>query len=160
MKQTIAFIVHCDPKPQGSKLSHAIYGRDGKPVMKNGRVITVTRNDNPDVLSWRGAVADAARHVYDGPLLTGPIKLTVLFYRPRPKGHFGSGRNANNIKESAPAYPTTKPDSTKLLRAVEDALTNVVWKDDSQIVKHDVEKNWGASEQTHVIVETLSPEAT
>lgn len=67
-------------------------------------------------------------------LWTEPLLLTLVFYRPRPKGHFGTGRNASRLKDSAPAYPTTMPDLTKLIRATEDGLTGVIWKDDSQVV--------------------------
>ena len=67
-------------------------------------------------------------------LWEGPITLKLVFMRDRPKGHYGQGRNAGKLKPSAPPYPTTKPDLDKLNRAVGDALTGIVWKDDSQVV--------------------------
>ena len=70
-------------------------------------------------------------------LWLGPAKLTLTFYRDRPKGHFKTKKGAltSEIKDSAPIYPTTRPDLTKLVRAVEDALTGVIWKDDSQVIE-------------------------
>lgn len=73
-------------------------------------------------------------------LLTCPLTLKLTFFQQRPKGHYGTGRNAGLLKDSSPEYPTSKPDLTKLTRAVEDALTGIIWKDDSQVVKQETEK--------------------
>ena len=66
--------------------------------------------------------------------LTGAVILKVQFQFMRPRSHFGSGRNAGQVKASAPKYHITKPDLTKLTRAVEDALRGVIYRDDSQVV--------------------------
>ena len=90
---------------------------------------------------------DAAIRANDGKLamLTGPLSLTVTFYLRRPKCHrCASGA----LKPDAPLYPTSKPDTTKLIRSIEDALTSVAWVDDALIVNqhgykrftHDVER--------------------
>lgn len=74
-------------------------------------------------------------------LWTGPLLLTLVFYRTRPKGHFGTGRNAGKLKPkyaspfvTEDTIPVQMPDLTKLIRATEDGLTGVIWKDDSQVV--------------------------
>ncbi len=66
-------------------------------------------------------------------LHTGMVHLEMHFYLPRPQGHFGTGSNEGLLKPSAPKEHTKKPDVTKLARAAEDALTNIVYKDDSQV---------------------------
>ena len=91
---------------------------------------------------WMAVVRLAATEAYSGPPLTGPIAYEFWFYLPRPRSHFGSGKNSDKLKTSAPAYPTTKPDLTKMVRAVEDALTGVLWKDDSQVVSQRVVKRY------------------
>jgi Holliday junction resolvase RusA-like endonuclease len=58
----------------------------------------------------------------------------MLFVLERPKTDWGTGRNAGRLKPRAPAWPLKRPDSTKLVRAVEDALTGILWSDDSVIV--------------------------
>ena len=63
----------------------------------------------------------------------GPVSIDLVFIMPRPKGHFGTGKNSQVIKESAPSRHVSKPDLDKLVRCVKDALTNVVWNDDSQV---------------------------
>lgn len=92
--------------------------------------------------AWKDLVSQEAGKIADG-LLEGPLWLEALFYRPRPAGHFGKGRNAGVLKSSAPSHPATRPDATKLLRAVEDALTGVLYRDDAQIVHQVVAKKWG-----------------
>ena len=72
------------------------------------------------------------------------------------KGHYGTGRNADQVKASAPPHPTTKPDATKLVRAVEDALTGVIWRDDSQVVRQWASKVYDDCEGVSVIVTELA----
>jgi len=136
----IEFQVYSRPATQGSKKLVGIYSR-GQPVFKGGRPLTRIADDNPKLGEWRQQVAYAARQVFSGELITGPVELRLTFARPRPQGHLHAGRkNAGEVKASAPEFPTTKPDLTKLTRAVEDALTGVVWKDDSQIVEQHIRK--------------------
>jgi len=76
-------------------------------------------------------------------LLTGALRLECEFLILRPKGHYGTGRNSGQLKPSAPLYPIVKPDLTKMIRAAEDALTGIIWRDDSQVVKFgDMEKRY------------------
>jgi Holliday junction resolvase RusA-like endonuclease len=55
-------------------------------------------------------------------------------------------------------YPTSRPDLLKHIRALEDALTGVVWRDDSQIIEQHLEKRWGVRAQTTVAVWVKEPE--
>ncbi|MDR1902012.1 MAG: RusA family crossover junction endodeoxyribonuclease [Treponema sp.] len=59
------------------------------------------------------------------PTITGPVRLTVRFSLPMPKGMAITGIVAPHVK---------KPDTDNLLKAVMDSLTAVrVWKDDAQV---------------------------
>lgn len=98
-----------------------------------GRIIVL--DDAKGSRGWKTDVAKAARAAMSGPPLDGPLCLTIDFYLPRPKGHYGTGSNARELRRQAPAYPTVRPDLTKLIRAVEDALTKIVWHDDAQVVQ-------------------------
>lgn len=129
---TLAFTVHGTPEPAGSKKAVPM-GRG--PGARWGVV-----DANPKAKGWKGKVEQVAGEVMAGrPLLTGPLELRCAFYRARPKGHFGK----RGLRDAAPPYPTTKPDTTKLLRGVEDALTGVVWHDDAQVVVQIVCKLYG-----------------
>ena len=74
--------------------------------------------------AWRGAVAAAARKVWTGPPTDKAVSLSCTFYFPRPKS------------AEKRLYPTKRsvPDGDKLRRAIGDALTGVLYVDDSQIV--------------------------
>ena len=81
--------------------------------------------------------------------------MTIVFIRPRPQGHYGTGRNEGKLKESAPRYLSKTPDTLKLGRAIEDAITGVIWRDDSQVVEHYLSKRFGARYTTIVRIEAL-----
>ena len=84
--------------------------------------------------AWRKVVRqEALSAMRHRTVLDGPLNLTVTFFVIRPASHWNkSGLSAEGRRNP---HPTSKPDLTKLLRAVEDACTGVIWKDDSQIVK-------------------------
>ena len=70
--------------------------------------------------------------------------MNMIFVRVRPKGHYGTGRNACVLKGWASRkMPTGKPDVLKLGRAVEDAMNGVIYLDDSQIVEEHLSKVYG-----------------
>jgi len=137
----IAFKVAGVPAPQGSKTRTRWGG---------------IREDNPATRPWREAVAWAATQAMQGgdpeghsrilevrPPLTGPLELAVAFYFPRPKHHYGTGRNADRLKDTAPTWCATKPDTDKLIRAIGDAITGIICRDDSQIVRVTAWKLYG-----------------
>lgn len=92
---------------------------------------------------WRNTVVYHAWPHRPKELLIGAVELRVDFLMKRPKYHFGTGKNSRKLKPSAPKYCIKKPDATKLLRALEDALTGVIWKDDAQVIKQVVRKHYG-----------------
>lgn len=112
MSTRVSFFVPGAPAPQGSK-RHV--GR--------GILIESSRAVGP----WRELVAlfayDAMRLAGEPPY-TGPVLLDLAFVMPRPK--------------SAPKTRTVaavkRPDLDKLARACFDAISNVCYRDDSQVV--------------------------
>lgn len=124
---------------------------------KSGRVVITDdcRKGKP----WRERCLACAVDAFDGPPIRGPIALDLEFTLPRPKGHYGSGRNAGKVKPSAPSLPTSKPDTTKMLRALEDALKGVLWIDDSQVTDQAIRKRYGDAPGVHVTVRPLEPQS-
>lgn len=115
------------PAPQGSK--KGFYNQ------RIGRVQMV--ESSKKVAPWRqdvrAAAIEAMGEHWDP--IEGPVLLAVLFYLPRPQGHYGTGRNARVLKASAPSFPAVKPDVDKLLRSTLDALGEAgCWRDDSRVV--------------------------
>jgi len=109
----IQFFVHGLPVPQGSK---KVIGRN------------VIEMADARLRSWRQDVASTAKSVMaqeGAEAGIEPVDVRLMFFLPRPQGHYGSGRNANRLKPSAPATPAVHPDLDKLVRSVLDALTGV-----------------------------------
>ena len=95
---------------------------------------------------WKACVIHALRAVVKegGSFPEGvPLRCDLTFYLPRPKGHFGSGKNAGVLKASAPTRPTGKPDRDNLDKAVCDAITaSGLWDDDSQVTDGRIRKRY------------------
>lgn len=117
--------------PQGS-MSPFIHHR-------TGRVVTPQKKS---VLAWRDTVAAVARANYRGDPTPDPVRVILAFELTRPRSHYGTGRNDGQLKPSAPMWCVGRPDLDKLCRAVLDALTGVIWCDDSQVVDIDAGKAW------------------
>ena len=137
----ISFFVPGIPKPGGSKIP-GVNRTTGK---------SFVRPACKDVKGWMQTVAYFAYNAYKDEILTGPIKLMMTFFMPRPKSHYGTGRNAGVLKLTAPYWHISMPDRTKLLRSTEDALKGIIWKDDSQVCAGETKKIY--SERTGVLIE-------
>ena len=145
MATTIAFTVYGTAQSRGSKTPWNPRRKDGSLVLRaDGRPVIATMDDNKKSKNWMAEVRAAAAGAFSGELLTGPIELTCAFYFARPTSHYGTGRNSGKLKPSAPIDHTQKPDLSKITRAVEDAMTKVIWRDDSQINRygHGHGKHW------------------
>jgi crossover junction endodeoxyribonuclease RusA len=123
---TIEFYVNGIPAPQGSKTAY-INKHTGRAnvVDQNGATLKPWRED------VRAAALKHGGRIAPGEALTAQI----MFYLPRPKSHFRTGRNAGLLRDAAPDVPRTKPDLDKLVRAVLDALTSAgTYADDANVV--------------------------
>lgn len=93
-----------------------------------GMKFPIVTDSNRSAKSWAQLVADAASRALterDVALLeTGPIRVSIWFYLPRPKKY----------SRKPDAVHVTAPDVDKLARSILDALTAVAWADDSQVV--------------------------
>lgn len=131
---TLTINVIGTPAPQGSKRAFVVNGH------------AVMTESSSKVKPWRQDVVAATHNTiattgWQQP--AGPVTVQICFYLPRLKGHYGTGRNANHLKQSAPTHSCTKPDIDKLARATLDALTtSAAIKDDSQVARLSLEKRY------------------
>lgn len=116
--------------PRNPKRNHPT----AKPIM---------RESSKALKPWRKFVTRTARA--ETPPRWSPIdvdvNLSAEFVFDRPALHFGTGRNAGVVKDR---FVSTRPtsgsqgDLSKLVRAVEDSLTDAgVWTDDRLVVSYD-----------------------
>jgi len=149
----IAFRVHGIPAPQGSKRH-----------VGNGVMVESSKKVKP----WREAVKGAAVEAQAGALAANlwdlrcePLQVRVTFVLPRPKGHYGTGRNANLLKRSAPHSPAVKPDIDKLISSTLDAIGEAgIWRDDAQVAEIHAAKTYGDMPGAHIRIRPLAQEAT
>lgn len=106
--------------------------------------------------NWRAVVATVAYAHFRGLPMDGPLEVSVVFVMPRPKSHF---RRNGTLRPNAPRLHTNKPDATKLWRSTEDALTGILWRDDSTICRQAVEKVYGDVPGARLTVRRLVTEA-
>jgi len=173
MSTPIVFFVPGTPAPGGSKTAYPMRYGD-KSLIIRGRRIAKGKVWGMPIFSlvdaggkankaWRKATAAGGREVckqqLSGQLLSGPLRVTFDFVMPRPKCHYGTGRNAAVLKASSPQYHVTKPDALKLARSTEDALTGAMWVDDCLIVSEGFCKRYAEHYETpgaYISVEALA----
>ena len=117
------------PQPGGSK--KAFYN----PKAGRAYVVEDAKKNKP----WRATVQAFAMDAHQGKPLEGPLVVEVVMVMPRPAGHFGT----KGVRPGAPRFPAVRPDASKLWRSTEDALSGILWRDDSQIVDQHVRKIYG-----------------
>lgn len=142
--------VYGEAKTKGSVTAFIPRRGDGSLVTRpNGDPMVVKHDDTGKKgKQWLSQVAQAvALEMQTAAFETVPAKVPVVlemvFVRPRAQGHYGTGKNAEVLKQSAPALPSSKPDIDKLARAVLDALKGVAWHDDGQVTGAPAWKEFG-----------------
>jgi crossover junction endodeoxyribonuclease RusA len=118
----ISFQVHGLPIPQGSTRAWVIHG---KPIITSSA---------KGLSTWRRLVADVAQNFAPKEPWDGPVGIELHFGLPKPK----------SAPKKKRVWPDKRPDLDKLTRAVLDALTYVVFADDSQVIEIQASKDYGA----------------
>lgn len=146
----ISFEVAGVPVPQGSKVARVVGKRiklrSGKYAVVDPKVILTEQSDMQSatqpgqrLVRWREHIVRAGALAWREAMPRGAalwdcgVELSCEFVIPRPDGDWTS---AGALRKSARAEPSVKPDLSKLVRAVEDALSGVVYRDDSRIVAY------------------------
>jgi len=141
--RAIEFRVRGTPAPKGSTRGRA------------GGVIPGSSAGNRDgLVSWTSAVRDAAAKAVDQlvgvgieviPFVKQPLRFTAVWYMRRPKSHFyQNGPRIGQVRDDAPYFHIVKPDASKLIRATEDDLINLVFDDDCTLAEHRTRKIYAA----------------
>ena len=134
------------PVPQGSLVS-------------NGYKRGLRHSNASELKPWRYQVAAAIlAELPDGWDPSLPLSVSAVFRFPRPQGHYGTGRNAGQLKPSSPQHHFVKPDTDKLGRSVGDSLEEGgIVKGDQQIVEWHLSKRYCTESETPGVLITLVP---
>jgi len=132
----ISFTVPAIPVAQPRPRATAIGG--------HARVYQPTKHP---IAAFKASVRLAASQAFTGAPLAGPLRVDCLFIFPRTKNQIWKSRPMPRI------WHAKKPDRDNCDKAVLDALSGLLWLDDSQVCAGTIEK-WIAAgdEQPHVVV--------
>ena len=114
-------------------VSFRLFGKKAFVIPKTNRAIVV--DANPKTKPWEVLikhVAGGAENVPEEPW-RGPVGLAVRLWMPRPV----------SVPKERLGYPTTRPDALKLCRAIEDALSHIIYHDDCNVVDLHIQKRYG-----------------
>lgn len=139
----IEIFIAGDPKPQGSAKAFVVKGKTSKPR-------AIVTGANPKTNPWRADVHAGVRDAIGDRILhpTAAVWLYLTFVMPRPKSEPKRTRKH-----------TRKPDLDKLVRAAMDALTGLVYTDDSQVHGiHAYKRTAEIGEQPGLRIELVEPE--
>lgn len=129
-------VIGC-PKTAGSKSAYPIRRKDGSYVKdpRTGRIMVRVANSDKGAQAWTRACQQAAKLVWgDAPPWNGPLEVQFIFLRRRPESHFSKRKgHEHELTASAEKAWATTPDTTKMIRCAEDALTGICWTNDSRI---------------------------
>lgn len=116
---------------------------------------------SPKTRSWRQEVTREMLRVAPERPLEGAVSVRLTIYVPRPRSHYGTGRNTNTLKASAPWFPPAGVDVDKVARAILDAGTRVWWVDDARVASLEIHRVYPlAAEAEGVEVEAAGLEPT
>lgn len=111
----------------------------GEPVGKGRAIVTKFGTFTPKKTRiWEGIARTIAFDAMAGrPPMAGPIRIELAIYHSIPRSWPDWKRAAAG---DGTIRPTSKPDWSNVVKALEDALNAIVWRDDSQIVAVEARK--------------------
>ncbi len=122
----------------------------GRPVFGKGRVYTPARTRAFETgAAWLALAAMRPR-----PPLRGPVRVELLFELPIPKSWPAKRRDE---ARRGLILPDVRPDIDNLQKAILDALRNIVFLDDAQIVDLSSRKRFGTQPRTVATISPMTP---
>lgn len=86
----------------------------------------------------------------------GPVRMIIFGYYKRPKYHYGTGKNSEKLRSTAPTWHVNSPDKSNVVKFVEDALNGIFYRDDSQICYSIEVKRFSNRPRIKVVIEEFT----
>jgi Holliday junction resolvase RusA-like endonuclease len=108
--------------------------------------------DQEKCKNYKAYVRILAANAYEGPVLDEPMSLRLTVFRLPPM-NWGKAKTADALRGKL--RPTSKPDLSNLLKGIEDALTGIVWRDDSRVVEISLSKWYSPHPRAEVNIDRV-----
>jgi Holliday junction resolvase RusA-like endonuclease len=137
----IDFTAYCTPQPQGSSRAFVIGGK-ARITSANAKLKPFRQAVTSEAIECAYAEGHAVdeRGAFFGKHV--PVRLVLEFTFRKPPS-----------LSKKRVHQVVKPDLDKIVRATGDALTGVIYHDDSQVVEIVARKRYGAVESVRVVAE-------
>ena len=96
-------------------------------LAKRGKFVSAYVPQTHPVHEYRNKIAEAAKAT--GKFFDGPVNIHFEFVFDRPRSHW----TKKGLRKGAPVFPA-RSDADNIMKAVMDALNDVIYKDDNQVV--------------------------
>lgn len=117
-------------------------------VTRMGRGIRLY--DPQKVSVYKKQLGLMAKDMYKAEPLVGPLELRIKFYRPIQKS---ISRKEHKRRADGISRPVVKPDLSNYLKAFEDGLNGIIWKDDASIVHEEIDKYYSDNPRIELEIE-------
>lgn len=146
----IRFTVPGEPVGKGRARSATRKRRDS-----SGKLVSYIAHITPEKTEeYELKVKLAAKEAMNGyAAISGPVMLELKIY----VGIAASWpKKKRELAISGAMYPTKKPDSSNILKAIEDAMNEVSYADDAQITDHHIKRRFSETPRVDVIITPLA----
>ncbi len=130
-------------------------GKGRARATRTGRMYTPART-----VAYESLVALAGQAAMAGAQpWSGPVALDLVAVHPIPASW---SRKRRQEAETGLRKPMGKPDLDNVAKAIADGLNGIVWRDDAQIVRLTIGRQYGSTPAVHVVAAALgapTPEA-
>lgn len=138
----VKFVVYGEPKGKGRPR----FSR------QNGRAYTPAKTVNYETLVRTEYELQCDRFKFDDDTM---LDMRIVAYYPIPKS---GSKKVREMKKNNLIRPTKKPDMDNVVKMIADALNQVAYKDDTQIVDCQIRKFFSDEPRVEVTIREVIPE--
>lgn len=161
--RSVATSVQPPPLTGGCRQQSITFTVPGRPIGKGRPRIGrrgpyTTMFTPPETVAYEGLVAHAAQQAMAGrDMLTSAVAVRMFIGCEVPASWSLKKQRAALAGD---VYPTTKPDTDNVVKAIFDGCNGVAWRDDVQAVDLTLRKRYASTPRVEVWIDALEPQGS